>query len=217
MSHHRSGPSPLTIILVGALFVFGGYYVWTGFLSFLEDQGDITARATREAFASATARAAPEIRPTLFMAPATFTPLPPCKWFAVSVENAVYRECPAQNNIECPVREVIPYGTELCIYGRVPNNDEWYVVELNPEGAYRDTVYIHESVVEAVNPTPTVTPTNAPLDLPTISPTPSNTPPPTVTPTETPDPNATPTRTPTPSPTTAPTISPTPTLPNISI
>ena len=223
MSRYRSSPSPLMIILVGALFVFGGYYVWVGFINFLEDQGDITARATRNVFASATAEAAPDnILPTLFMAPATFTPLPPCKWFEVSVESAVYRECPDQNNVNCPIRDVIPYGTELCIYGRVPNNAEWYVVELNPEGAYRDTVFIHESVVDALDPTPTVTPTNEPLDLPTISPMPSDTPLPTATPTETPDPNTVPSPTLVPSipaPTIPPSLTPsmTPTLPNISI
>ncbi len=225
MSRYRSGPSPIVIILVGALFVFGGYYVWTGFLTFLDDQGDITARATRNVLASATAAAAPDnILPTLFMPPSTFTPLPPCKWFTVSVENAVYRECPAQNNIDCPVREVIPYGTELCIYGRVPDNPEWYVVELNPEGAYRDAVFIHESVVEAIDPTPTATPTTAPLALPTVSPIPSDTPQPTATWTDIPDPNITPTPTQTPplfaptiTPSMTPSMTPTPTLPNISI
>ncbi|MBN1563268.1 MAG: hypothetical protein JXA10_05480 [Anaerolineae bacterium] len=214
MSYHRSGPSPLTIILVGAFFVFGGYYVWTGFIHFLEYQDDITGQTTRNSHATETAEAAPDyILPTLFMAPATFTPLPPCRWFTVSVENAVYRDCPAQNNIDCPVREVIPYGTELCIYGRVPNNMEWYVVELNPDGAYRDIVYIHESVVEAVNPTPTITPTNEPLNLPTVSPTPSHTPAPTAIPTETPIE----TSTETPPITVPPTTTPEPTLPNISI
>lgn len=190
MSRYRSGPSPLLIILVGALLVFGGYYVWLGFLDFLEDRGDITAEVTRQVVASATAQAAPPaLLPTLYMPP-TFTALPPCQWFRVSAERAVYRECPSTNNQECPVREVVPAGTELCVYARAQGNAEWYVVDLNPDGAYRDTVFIHESVVEAVNPTPTITRTPSPL--PTITPTPSNTPAPTqpVSPTPTPSPTA---------------------------
>ena len=83
--YRRSGPSPLLIVLIGALMVFGGYFVWTGFLSFLDDQGNITAPSTREVAESATARAAPQVvLPSPYM-PATFTPLP-----AVSV---VHGQC----------------------------------------------------------------------------------------------------------------------------
>jgi hypothetical protein len=207
MSHYRSGPSPWLIIVVGALVVFGGYYVWTGFLSFLEDEGNITAQNTREAFSTATAQAVTQ-RPTLFM-PVTFTPLPPCQMFAVSVERAVYRECPLQDNRQCPVREVVPYGTELCVYARAPENPEWYVVELNPGGAFRDVVYMHESVIEPVNPTPTPTTTFTPL--PTISPTPSQTPLPTVLP------SLTDTLNPATPPTPTPTLTPSATPPQITI
>jgi hypothetical protein len=219
MSRNRSGPSPLLIVIIGAFLVFGGYYVWTGFINFLENQGDITAPATQRAMTTATAQAAPlPALPTLYNPP-TFTALPPCIWFEVDVNRAVYRECPSTDDEECPVREVVTFGTELCIYSRVPNNHEWYVVDLNPDGAYRDTVYIHESVVEAVNPTPTITVTFTPL--PTITPTPSHTPPSvTATPTQpsatpTPRPSVTPQPTITPSQT--PTPSPLPTLPEISL
>jgi len=200
MSYHRSGPSPLLIVLVGALFVFGGYYIWTGFLGFLEDQGDIMAPATRQAVTTSTAAAAPQ-RPTVFM-PASFTPLPPCLDFQVRVERAVYRACPSQNNDDCPRLDSMVYGDPVCVYAPATENPEWYVVELNPGGAFRDIVYMHESVLEAVNPTPTPSLTFTPL--PTVSPVPSDTPLPTVpvTPTETPDPEVTPTPTPmlTPSP-----------------
>lgn len=219
MSRKRSGPSPLLIVIVGAFIVFGGYYVWLGFISFMENRGDITANVTREAMSSATAQAASPVRlPTIFI-PASFTPLPPCMWFAVDVDRAVYRECPSQDDDECPIREVVTFGTELCVYSRVPGLEEWYVVDLNPEGAYRDTVYIHESVVEAVNPTPTITITYTPL--PTITPTPSFTPPsvtatPTMpSPTPSPEPSGTPNPSSTPQPT--PTPTPQPTLPEISI
>jgi hypothetical protein len=70
MSRNRSGPSPLLIVAVGGLLVFGGYFVWIGFLSYLDDQGNITAQITREALASATARVAPSVNlPTLAALP----------------------------------------------------------------------------------------------------------------------------------------------------
>jgi hypothetical protein len=212
MSHyHRSGPSPLLIVLIGALIVFGGYFVWVGLLTFLQDHGDITAPATRAANASATAEAAPVvIIPSPFM-PATFTPLPDCPWFRVKVAKAVYRECPSKDNNACPIRDTVEYGTEFCIYSRVPGNPEWYVVELNPGGSYRDTVFMHESVLEAVNPTVTPGPTVTPR--PTITRVPTFTPAPTVLPSATPTPMPPPDASPTPTPT----LTPSPTLPQISI
>lgn len=198
----------MLIIVVSALIVFGGYFVWTGFLSFLEDQGNITAQVTRQAYSTGTAQSESTRRPTLYM-PVTFTPLPPCQMFTVKVESAVYRSKPCQDNIECPRVDSMPYGTEVCVYSRVPNNPEWYIVELNPGGAFRDIVYMHESVIKAANPTPTPTLTFTPL--PTISLTPSNTPPPTVEPTMTDTVNpATP-------PTPTPTLTPSPTPPQVVI
>lgn len=203
--YRRSGPSPLLIIVVGALVVFGGYYVWSGFLSFLEDQGDLTAQVTREAMSTATAGSVfqPPAFPTSYQL-ATFTPLPPCITFVVNVERAVYRECPAQDNTECPVIDVVPEGTEFCVYARVSSNPEWFVIDLNPGGAYRDIVYMHESVIEALNPTPTPTATFTPA--PTITQLPSSTPTPTLppSPSHTPDP-AQPSLTPMPEPSNTPT------------
>jgi hypothetical protein len=207
MDRRRSGPSPLLIVIVGALLVFGGYYVWVGFLGFLADQGDITARVTREAFATGTARSVTQ-RPTVFV-PATFTPLPPCEFFFVRVDRANYRECPSEDNRQCPVRDVAEYGTEFCVYARANENPEWYVIDLNPGGAYRDTVYMHESVLKAVNPTPTPSTTFTPL--PTISPTPSYTPPPTEIASPTPVPNPAITSTP------SPTLTPSATPPRVTI
>jgi len=173
VTYRSSGPSPVLIVLLAALLVLGGYFTWMGVLSFLEDRGDITAPMTQEAAASATARAVTALPlPTLYVPP-TFTPLPPCQWFRVRVERAVYRECPSTDNRQCPVRDVVTYGTELCTYGRSPDNPEWYVIDLNPEGAFRDTVFMHQSVLEAVNPTPTPSPTFTPL--PTVTPLPTAT------------------------------------------
>jgi hypothetical protein len=181
MTYRSAGPSPVLVVITGALLVLGCYFTWRGILSYLEDRGDITAPVTQEAAASATARAVTALPlPTLYV-PATFTPLPPCQWFRVRAERAVYRECPSTDNRQCPIREVVTYGTELCTYGRSPENPEWYVIDLNPQGAFRDTVFMHESVLEAVNPTPTPSLTFTPL--PTVTPLPSNTPGPAPSPT----------------------------------
>ena len=209
MSRYRSGPSPILIVIISACVVLGGYFVWRGLLDFIANRGNITAEVTQQAVATATARARPLVlAPTLYV-PATFTPLPPCQWFRVKVERAVYRECPSTDNTQCPIRDVVPLDTELCVYGRVPDVPEWYVVELNPNGAYRDTVYMHESVLEAVNPTPTPTITMTPL--PTVTPTPSPSPQPTV------PPSPSPTYDPRLSPTPTPSVTPSPTLPQVEI
>jgi hypothetical protein len=199
------------IVLVGAMVVFGGYFVWMGFLDFLDDQGDITAQSTRDISASATARAAP---PPVFSSPylpASFTPLPPCEWYTVRVDRAVYRECPSQDNTQCPILNTVEYGTEFCVYSRVPNNPEWFIVELNPNGSYRNTVFMHESVLEPVNPTRTPAPTVTPG--PTLTLLPSSTPAPTLPPSPTPEP----TQPPDVSPRSTPTPTPPPTVPYISI
>lgn len=202
MAYRRSGPSPLLIVILAAAIVFGGYYVWDGLLRFLEDRGNITAEVTRQALTTSTASFSTQ-RPT-FAAPATSTPLPPCDWFIVIVERAVYRECPSQNNDECPRVDTLPYGTNVCVYGRSIDNAEWYEINLNPDGAFTDIVYMHESVIEALEPTPRPTVTFTPP--PTITPLPSATPTPTVpiTPTDTPNPATPPTETPRPTPTASP-------------
>ena len=223
----RNGPNPLVIIVIGALLVFGGYYVWIGLLNFLENQGDITAVVTREAFASATASSSnPTARPTLFQV-FTPSPLPPCLEFEVSVERAIYRKAPCSDDELCPRVDSMTFGTEICVYGRANENPEWFVVELNPGGAFRDIVYMHESVVEATNPTPTPTVTFTPL--PTVSPAPSDTPTrtPIPSPTSPPEPTAAETALPDSAPSggttipAAPTVTPaptgSPTLPRISI
>lgn len=202
MSYRRSGPSPLLVVIVVALLVFGGYYVWTGFLRFLEDQGDIAAQVTRAAVSTSTAQFSTQ--PATRFAPSTPTSPPPCQPFIVIVERAVYRSCPSQNNDECPRVDTLPYGAQVCVYERSPENAEWYTVDLNPEGMFRDIVYMHETVIEALEPTPRPTLTFTPP--PTVTPLPTPTPTPTeeMPPTDTPDPATPPTSTPTRTPTATP-------------
>jgi hypothetical protein len=56
MLSHRSGP-PHYDNSGRALIVFGGYFVWTGFLRFLDSRGSITYQTTQTAVASATSAA----------------------------------------------------------------------------------------------------------------------------------------------------------------
>jgi hypothetical protein len=190
----------MLVFLIGALLVFGGYFVWTGFLKFLEDRGDITADSRRNRQSTATALAQPTFdlgsaSGGVGAVRATYTPLPPCQMFEVIVDRAVYRDCPAMDNVQCPQRGTLNYGAEVCVYARSPENPEWYVIDFNPDGSYREIVFMHESVIEAANPTPTPTKTVTPG--PTITPLPSTTPLPTFTPTDTPNAEMSPTATPT--------------------
>jgi hypothetical protein len=219
MYRTRSGPSVVVTVLVGALFVFGGYFVWSGVLSFLDDQGNITAQVTRQAVASATAQTNALLPglPTVFV-PATFTPQPPCEWIVIVAQTALSRECPSQSYYRCPVLDRLTRGTELCSRGRAPDNEDWYVIDTNPDGIYHDYFFVHEYDVRPRDPTARPTLTFTPL--PTVTATPTFTPSPTVpssTPTATPSVTPTPPATATPTLSPTPSITPTPTLRQVSI
>jgi len=132
------------------------------------------------------------------------TPLPECQDFRVIVPNAIVRETPASNGA---ILTGYTEGTIVCVLAR-ETGTEWYAIDQNPDTRRAELAYMHESVIEAVNPTPT----------PSITPTPSNTFTPLPTVTNTPLPSAT--STPRPNPTATrdlrtpdtpvPTITPTP-------
>jgi len=221
MDRTRSGPSALITVLVGALLVFGGYFVWQGFLGFLDDQGNITAQVTRQAVTTATAQTnlVRPVLPTVYV-PATFTPQPPCEWLIISAETALSRECPSQSYYRCPVIERLKRGTELCSRGRAPENEDWYVIDTNPDGIYHDYFYVYRWDVAPRDPT--VIPSKTFTPLPTVTPLPTFTPSPTVptaTPTVTPIPQPTATVTPPPEPsaTPRPSVTPSPTPHQVSI
>ncbi|GIK62814.1 MAG: hypothetical protein BroJett018_06080 [Chloroflexota bacterium] len=167
------GPAPITVMLIAAILVFGGYMLWTGLVNFLEEGGRKTiAEATEQAHATSTA----ENRPTLIIFP-SYTPLPPCQIFFVNVTSANVRECP---EFSCRGKTIVRYEGEVCVYGRAnpaefPNADapdEWFVVNLTPNDAFPDYGYMHESVLEARYPTARPTRTFTPLPTITLTPTP---------------------------------------------
>ncbi|HLV34234.1 MAG TPA: hypothetical protein VKY59_03930 [Spirillospora sp.] len=196
------------VFVVAVAVIFGTYYLWQGFRSYLETGGLGIMEATERAqiIATATAEQVREIAPRTTLHP-TFTPIPECKQFVVSVPSAIVREGPSTN---AAIITSWSRGTQVCMIDRAPTNDEWYIVDGNPETRRVEFAYMHESVIEAVNPT--LTPSRTPTPLSTVTPLPTDTPSrtPTPAPTATIDPRATATPTLTPSATATP--SPTPTI-----
>jgi hypothetical protein len=190
------------IFLVAVALIFGGYYLWQGFQNYLRTGGLGVIETTQQAeiIASATAQriqAAPQR--TL---PPTFTPIPDCKEFVVSVPSAIVREGTSTN---APIVTSWSQGTSVCMIDRAPNS-EWYIVDGNPRTRRIEFAYMHESVIRAVNPTPTAS--NTPTPLSTVTPMPTHTP----SHTPTPGPTATPNPSVTASPSATPTETPVPTL-----
>lgn len=204
-SRQRKTPNGCVILPTAVALVLACYLIWLGGLDWLENAGNPSVAATRQAEnaeATQTAIAPPTLR-SLLLGP-TRTAVPECQMFFVDAERGYIRECPA---LSCEPREIVTYQRELCVYGEAlqneeyPDADEWYTVDLNPEGAFRDIAYMHRSLLSPLNPTPRPTRTFTPL--PTITQTPSLTPPPTLpspTPRYSSTPSATPTITPVPSP-----------------
>ena len=201
----RSTPAWL-VFLVAVAIILGGYYLWQGLRSYLQAGGLGIIEATQQAeiVASATAdRLLSAPRPTLRP---TFTPIPECKQFVVSVRSAIVRE---RANTNSPIVTSWSEGTRVCMIDRASDDSEWYVVDGNPETRRIEFSYMHESVIRALNPTPT--PSRTVTRLPTVTAVPSSTSTrtPTPIPTATIDPLATDTATPSPSPTATLTLTPT--------
>lgn len=210
-SSRHSGPPGWFVFLVGVAFVFGLYYLWRGVSDFIVTGGMSIAGATEQAEIIATSTAVREIE-LATNAPTrrpTSTPLPDCQPFRVNVPSAIVRERPSTAS---GIVDTFERGTEVCV---LVHEGDWYRVDSDPITRRIETAYMHQDIVEALNPTPTPSRTWTPA--PTITPTPSPTTAPTSTtaPTATPDPNATPSPTPTPSRT--PTWTPSFTPPAVSI
>lgn len=192
----NNGPPSWLVFLVGTALVFGAYYIWNGAQNFLRTGGRGVVETTQRAVivASATAQSQPITRqPSRTPFP---TPFPTCQDFIVIVPNARVREQP--NELSAVVDSFFESDT-VCVVGKPSPESEWFTIDLRPETRRLDVAYMHESVISALNPTPTPSMTVTPL--PTVTPmpslTPSLTPVPTLSPTV--DPLATPTFTPTPS------------------
>lgn len=198
----RSRPPSCLIILSAVVLVVSCYLMWNGVLEWFRAAGNPSVGATRQAQLELSAT---PTKVELLTGP-TRTSVPPCQEFEVWSADARVRDCPS---LQCERRLVLYYEDAVCVYGRVlpgeseyADSEEWYVIDLNPNGAFRDLAYIHESVVRPTNPTPRPSQTFTPL--PTITITPTHTPMPTITQDA---------RTPTPTDTLVPTPLITPTIP----
>jgi hypothetical protein len=188
----RDGLPAWLIFLVGIALVFGIYYVWLGIQSFLRSGGRGILESTRSAAIVSTATAAsmetgiPTVKPTT-------TPFPPCIPFIVIVPNARVRAAPSDSGA---VLISFFMNDPVCVEGRAAPDSEWYIIDWKPETRRVDIAYMHESVIEAKDPTPTPTHTQKPP--PSVTPAPTLTPSrtPKVTATETPTATATDMRTP---------------------
>jgi len=198
-----SGPPGWFVFLLGIVFVFGLYYLWTGVQGYLSGEFNVTP----EGEPGAEAPFNPEfvMREHTATPLPSATPLPECLDFAVSVSSAIVRSEPTTTSA---ILDTLPEGEMVCVIARF-NDTEWFLVDRNRRTRRLETAYMHDDVIDALNPTPTPTDTVTPA--PTITPLPTEpatiTPIPTISPTRDPDI----TDTPTPSPT------PTPTLPIISM
>lgn len=202
----RSGPPTWFVILLGIAIVFGLYYLWAGLRNFMST-GVTVVESTQQAIERHTATAV-RIQEIAVNAPTplpTFTPIPPCQDFTVSVREAIVREAPDTGS---RILGALKQGAIVCVIAALPNTD-WYLIDDNPLTRRIDKVYMHRDIIYALHPTHT----------PTVTPTPS----PTATATQTFTPRARRTNTPAtatrPSQLTSPrsTFTPSPTRPSISL
>lgn len=201
---NRGGPPALIVFLVGVALVFGIYYLWLGVQSYLRSGGLGVVEATQQAVivSSATAERISIATSAVTLRP-TITPIPECQEFVVTAENAIVREGPSPS---AAIRTSFFEGTVVCVLERAGVDSEWYIVDMNEQSRRIDPAYMHESVIEAVNPTPTPTRTLTPTLTVPPSPLPTITQTPTARSTETRIPGITDTPTPTLTPSATPLI-----------
>ena len=200
-----SGPPAWLVVLVAAMIVFGGYFIYAGVRNYMASglQGAFLAQATRSAV-DATPVLDLDVTATLdlrFTPAPSRTPVPDCQDFVITVPEAIIRECASTN---CAIKDVRHSGDVVCVLERDYVQAEWYIIDLDDSRFFTDLAYMHESLMQAVNPTPT--PTTTPTPQPTGTPTPADALPPEASLTPSPSgsevrfPTITATPTPTPSP-----------------
>jgi len=168
------GPPTWFAFLVGVALVFGLYYLVQGVQNFFRTGGQGVVEATERAVVVSSATAA---RVTQFQSGdddstpfPSRTPVPECQNFVVSVPNAIVRDAPSSGGT---LLGSLVEGEEVCVLGREPET-EWYVIDQTPGTRRLDIAYMHETVIRAVNPTPT--PSRTPTALATVTPLPTSSP-----------------------------------------
>jgi hypothetical protein len=171
-AYGRRGPSTPLVIVITITLVLTCFLIWFGTLNWFQSHGFPGSEQTQTANPDSASTSDPRF-PTFDLGPSP-TPIPECMDFQVDVSSALMRECPDQS---CQIRFTVNYQHRVCVYGKAeastdyPLGNEWYVVDINANGAFRDLVYMHESVLKPVNPTPRPTQTLTPLPTITLTPT----------------------------------------------
>ncbi len=171
----RGGLPGWLIFLVAVALVFGTFYLWDGLQRFVRTGGLGVAESTARAEIVSTATAERVTRVGIITRTPAPTPtaLPECQSFVVVVVNAptaLVRAAPSQSG---RVLDAFANETAVCVLWREPNS-EYFAIDSDPATRRYEIAYMHESVLEALNPTATPSPS--------ITPPPSVTPPATLTP-----------------------------------
>lgn len=186
-SRGSGGLPPWIIFLVAVALVFGAFYLLRGVQDFIRTGGlgvdEATARA--QIISTSTAVRVTRMATSGFTPLPTGTPIPECVDFRVIVPNAIVRE---QASFNAPLATSFNGGTIVCVLGRAEQDPEWYLIDLDTTTRRREAAYMHETVIEAINPTETptrtLTPSLTPTPLPSVTPIPNlPTPIPTISPT----------------------------------
>ncbi len=181
------------IILVAVAIVFAGWYLWQGIQNYLRSGGLGVREVTQQARQDASATVVQEMTRLVVLAPPpTRTPYPECQTFVVMVSEAIVRSSPS---FDSGIVKALFEGDEVCVMFPAPSNPDWLLVDEEPRSRRIDSVYMHRSLLRALEPT--ATPADTPTPLSTITPDPLRL-------TDTPTvPPFTPSRTPVASPTSA--------------
>jgi hypothetical protein len=186
-TYQRKGPSGPFIVVSAIAVVMSCVLVWGLSFQWLQDSQEANQNSTLSA--ESTSRATPPTSVFSLNAP---TEVPDCQSFEVAVNAATIRICPSE---QCERRDIREFEDPVCVYSRAepseqyPLADEWYIIDINPDGAFRDLAYMHQSVLRPINPTPRPSKTFTPLPTVTLTPSPTF------------EPQTFPSSTPTPSPT----------------
>ena len=172
----RRGSQPAWLImLIAAALVFAGWYLWQGLQTYLRSGGLGVQEAVQQAEQQASATVIRALTSTvIFAPPPTRTPIPECQPFVVVVKEAIVRTEPSR---EARIKRALFEGDEVCVIAPAASDPDWMLVDEEPRSRRIESVYMHRSLIRAVNPT--ATPVATPTPLSTITPKPSDTPKPT--------------------------------------
>ncbi len=164
MYENRGLPTWL-VFLVSVALVLGLYYLWVGLQTYLGTGGQGVEGATQQAIIISTTQAvqqSTEAVPTRTLFP-TFTPVPPCQDWTVEVASAIVRRAP---NTNAAIVETFTEGNLVCVIEPVTGT-EWHLIDTNPATRRIEEGYMHDDIIEPLQPT--LTPSITPTPLPTVT------------------------------------------------